>query len=77
MATTKRTRTTKSSKAEKPKATAPEVAKITTEAADMQQAIRRRAYELYLQRGAQDGRDCEDWLRAESEVLERFEAQTA
>lgn len=30
--------------------------------------IAKRAYELYLLRGAQDGRDVEDWLQAEQEV---------
>jgi Protein of unknown function (DUF2934) len=30
--------------------------------------IRRRAYELYEQRGREDGRDQEDWLRAEEEI---------
>jgi Protein of unknown function (DUF2934) len=30
--------------------------------------IRRRAYELYEQRGRQDGYDMDDWLRAEAEV---------
>jgi Protein of unknown function (DUF2934) len=34
-----------------------------------QQTIRRRAYELYEQRGRKDGHAMEDWLRAESEVL--------
>jgi hypothetical protein len=27
--------------------------------------IRRRAYEIYLSRGAADGHDLEDWLQAE------------
>ncbi len=30
--------------------------------------IRMRAYELYLQRGREDGHDEEDWLRAEIEM---------
>ncbi len=30
--------------------------------------IRARAYELYLQRGGEDGHDNEDWLRAEEEI---------
>ncbi|HWK08888.1 MAG TPA: DUF2934 domain-containing protein [Vicinamibacterales bacterium] len=28
-----------------------------------------RAYELYLERGATDGHDTEDWLQAESELV--------
>jgi hypothetical protein len=31
-------------------------------------AIATRAYELYLQRGAQHGQDFEDWLAAEREL---------
>jgi Protein of unknown function (DUF2934) len=31
-------------------------------------AIRRRAYELYQQRGGGEGRAVEDWLRAEKEI---------
>lgn len=32
--------------------------------------IRRCAYELWEQRGREDGHELEDWLQAESEVLE-------
>lgn len=35
---------------------------------DFHQQIARRAYELYLERGAGDGGADEDWLRAEREV---------
>ena len=40
-----------------------------------QERIRRRAYDLYEQRGRQDGSDLDDWLRAESELTQR-KAQT-
>ena len=30
--------------------------------------IRRRAYELYVERGGEPGRDIEDWLQAEREL---------
>ena len=33
-----------------------------------QDLIARRAYELYVQRGRQDGRALEDWLRAERQL---------
>ena len=33
--------------------------------------IERRAYELYLERGGQDGRDLEDWLEAERQLKGR------
>jgi hypothetical protein len=36
-----------------------------------EEAIRQRAYELYEQRGGDDGRHHEDWFRAEQEILER------
>ena len=34
-----------------------------------QDMIRARAYELYENRGREPGRDEEDWLRAEHEIL--------
>jgi hypothetical protein len=33
-----------------------------------EQEIRNRAYEIYLQRGAQPGNELEDWLHAEREL---------
>jgi hypothetical protein len=33
--------------------------------------IARRAYELYLARGAGDGRDVEDWIQAERELQDQ------
>jgi hypothetical protein len=33
-----------------------------------EQEIRDRAYEIYLQRGAQPGHELEDWLQAEREL---------
>jgi DUF2934 family protein len=30
--------------------------------------IARRAYELYIQRGGEHGKDVEDWVRAEKEL---------
>jgi len=32
-----------------------------------QEEIRRRAYEIYLERGEQPGSELDDWLRAENE----------
>lgn len=43
---------------------------------NMDEEIRRRAYELFEQRGGAPGSEQEDWLRAESEVLARYQ-QTA
>ena len=41
-----------------------------------EEIIRKRAYELYQERGMEDGHDVEDWLRAEEEVPTR-ETQSA
>ena len=30
--------------------------------------VERRAYELYLERGGEDGHDVDDWIRAEREL---------
>ena len=34
-----------------------------------EETIRRRAYEIYCERGRQPGSELDDWLRAEREVL--------
>ena len=39
--------------------------------------IARRAFELYKERGAQDGRDLDDWLKAEAEVRARYRQRGA
>jgi hypothetical protein len=33
-----------------------------------EERIRRRAYEIYLERGGEPGHDWEDWLQAEREI---------
>jgi len=43
----------------RPKAVSPE---------NTEDRIRQRAYELYEQRGREDGHDLDDWLTAEAEV---------
>ena len=46
--------------------------KPTTEAtSELQEQIHRRAYELYEQRGRDDGHELDDWLQAESEVTQQ------
>ena len=39
---------------------------------ELNERIRRRAYELYEARGREDGYEFEDWLQAESEVMEEI-----
>ncbi len=43
---------------------------------NLDEEIRRRAYEIFEQRGCTPGYEHEDWLQAEREVLARY-AQTA
>jgi len=38
---------------------------------DLQEHVRRRAFELYEQRGKQDRHDLDDWLQAESELVQQ------
>ncbi|HXU20324.1 MAG TPA: DUF2934 domain-containing protein [Verrucomicrobiae bacterium] len=38
--------------------------------------IEQRAYELFLERGCEHGRDIEDWLEAERELTELAELRT-
>jgi hypothetical protein len=55
MATPRRRRTDRLSAAPKPSTSSEDVA--------------RRAYELFLSRGAEHGRDIDDWLQAERELV--------
>jgi hypothetical protein len=41
------------------------------DAARPEERIRRRAYELYVERGSEPGDGVEDWLRAEREYYEQ------
>jgi hypothetical protein len=36
---------------------------------DVLEQIARRAYELYVWRGREDGHDLDDWLQAEAEIM--------
>jgi Protein of unknown function (DUF2934) len=42
---------------------------------NLEDEVRRRAYELYLQRGSMGGSEAEDWLRAEREIRQRYQKQ--
>ena len=63
----------------KPSTTNPPTKPSTTNPAvpsfDTQELIRRLAYELYEQRGREDGHDLDDWLRAESDVNRAVELE--
>lgn len=41
----------------------------TPNSSKMQDLIARRAYELYVQRGRQEGKALEDWLQAERQLV--------
>ena len=42
-----------------------------------EETTRKRAYELYVDRGMEDGHDLEDWFRAEEELLGKQRAIAA
>jgi hypothetical protein len=44
---------------------------------NVEEEIRRRAYELFQERGGEHGHHHEDWLRAEAEVRQRYANRTA
>jgi Protein of unknown function (DUF2934) len=52
----------------------PEVKKNSA-SVDIEAEIRRRAYELYQERGGTPGHEDEDWLVAEREILARYNQQ--
>jgi len=42
-----------------------------------QKEIELRAYEIYLQRGGEDGNELNDWIAAEKELTESLQMDTA
>ena len=45
---------------------------------ELEDQVRERAYELYEERGGQDGHDEEDWLRAKEEItIKKFRTASA
>ena len=47
---------------------------ITRDVQDLTEQIRQRAYELYELRGRADGHELDDWLLAESQLIQKQEA---
>ncbi len=47
---------------------------ITREVQDLTEQIRQRAYELYELRRRGDGHELDDWLLAESQLIQKREA---
>ncbi|MBN2542835.1 DUF2934 domain-containing protein [bacterium] len=62
---TKRTKSTKSA------TTKTNTRSRTKKQAVTQEDIARRAYEIYLSRGAVKGSELEDWIQAEKELLKK------
>ena len=52
-----------SARAKEPRIETPSIKKLPLE-----ERIRRRAHELYVQRGNQSGSELDDWLQAEEEI---------
>ncbi|MGA3103341.1 MAG: DUF2934 domain-containing protein [Terriglobales bacterium] len=46
-------------------------------AADLEEQVRERAYQLYQERGEVPGFEVEDWLQAEAEILAGQKTQRA
>ena len=44
---------------------------VQSEPQSLEEQIRHRAYELYEERGREDGHDFDDWLRAEELVTQQ------
>jgi len=44
---------------------------VQSEPQNLEEQIRHRAYELYEERGREDGHDFDDWLRAEEQVTQQ------
>jgi Protein of unknown function (DUF2934) len=47
---------------------APIAPQPSRETLPLEEQIRRRAYELYLERGGEDGSELDDWLQSEAEI---------
>jgi len=53
------------------------IASVGSELGKLEEQIRRRAYQLYEERGKEDGHEAEDWHRAEEEVRGKERSATA
>ena len=52
--------------------------RVTSEPQELEDQIRLRAYELYEERGREDGYAEEDWLRAKEEIkIKKFRTASA
>jgi hypothetical protein len=44
-------------------------AEIGERALPLEERVRQRAHDIYLERGGEDGSEMDDWLQAEQEIL--------
>jgi len=72
MAKAKSTRNTKKNGNSTEVPTSPEV-RANVIPINLEEEIRRRAYQIFEERGAAPGSENEDWLRAEREILGRYQ----
>lgn len=63
--------------ASSPSVSGPGGSHVRARKSPLMEDIELRAYQLYLQRGAIDGHDLEDWLQAERQVLEELKKNKA
>ena len=47
------------------------------EEVSIEEQIRQRAYQLYVERGNQSGSEVDDWLQAEQEIMQAREAASS
>jgi DUF2934 family protein len=52
-------------------------AKPEQDSLELTEIIRARAYQLYEERGCEDGHDLDDWLQAEAEIVGKKPAAAA
>jgi hypothetical protein len=50
---------------------------VPIETLPLEERIRRRAYDLYVERGNQSGSELDDWFQAEEEILRATEQTSA
>lgn len=80
VAETASTKVTAASRKFEPKKTEPRAGVVPINSVvpiSVEEEIRRRAYELYEQRGQSSGHEKDDWLVAEQEVMQRYRQKSA
>ena len=58
-----------------PRAAEADDRKLPSLSQEIQEQIRARAYEFFVERGRHEGHDREDWERAEAEILSKYQRE--